>query len=469
MGVFAMPSLGADMEAGTLVEWLVKPGDRVAPGDVVAVVETQKGAIEIEIFEAGVVNRLDASVGDKLPVGAPLAHLRGADEAPPPEAGDETGPETTPETARETAPETAPVTAPETTAEPAAEPAAAPAPREASGAAATPAAAPPPRPPAPVAPARAAPSSAGEPPASPAARQRAAEAGIGLAAVRGSGPGGAILLADVEAALESAAVGSAAVGEAAPEEAAPREAGRGEPPGPEAPAAPAPRRAGRPGLDLEAMRVAIAAAMARSKREIPHYYLAHTLDLQPAADWLAATNAERQPERRILMGALLVKATARAAQAVPEVNGHHDGDGFRPSDAVHAGIAVALRGGGLIAPAIRDAHALELDDLMAAMRDVVARARAGRLRSSEMTEGTITVSSMGETGAEALFGVIYPPQVALVGFGAPVRRPWVMCDAVGVRTVVTASLAADHRVSDGRRGARFLAEVERLLQEPEGL
>jgi pyruvate dehydrogenase E2 component (dihydrolipoamide acetyltransferase) len=130
---------------------------------------------------------------------------------------------------------------------------------------------------------------------------------------------------------------------------------------------------------------------------------------------------------------------------------------------------VSLRGGGLIAPAIRNAQALTLDDLMAAMRDLVARARTGRLRSSEMTDGTIAVSSMGETGAEALFGVIYPPQVALVGFGAPARRAWVVGDAVAPRTVVTASLAADHRVSDGRRGARFLTEIERLLQEPEGL
>jgi pyruvate dehydrogenase E2 component (dihydrolipoamide acetyltransferase) len=299
--------------------------------------------------------------------------------------------------------------------------------------------APPPRAPAPVA---AVPSGAGGTAASPAARQRAAEAGLDLAGIRGSGPGGAILLGDVEAALRAPAA-------------------------PEAP--PARRGAGKPGLDLEAMRVAIAAAMARSKREIPHYYLAHTFDLQPAADWLAATNAGRPPEQRLLMGALLVKAVALAARAVPEVNGHHDGDGFRSADAVHAGVAVALQGGGLIAPAIRDAHALTLDALMAAMRDVVARARTGRLRSSEMTEGTITVSSMGEAGAEALFGVIYPPQVALVGFGAPVRRPWLVGEAVAARTVVTASLAADHRVSDGRRGARFLGEIERLLQEPEGL
>jgi pyruvate dehydrogenase E2 component (dihydrolipoamide acetyltransferase) len=285
---------------------------------------------------------------------------------------------------------------------------------------------------------------AGVPPASPAARHCAAEAGVDLAGILGTGPNGAILLADVEAALRMR-TGRDGLSETAP------------------------RRAVRPGLDLEAMRAAIAAAMSRSKREIPHYYLAHTIDLQCATDWLAAANAPRSPGQRILMGALLVKAAARAARVVPEVNGHHDGQGFRAAAAVHAGVAVALRGGGLVAPAIRDAHMLAIDDLMAAMRDLVGRARNGRLRSSEMSEGTLTVSSMGETGADSFFGVVYPPQVALVGFGAPARRPWVVGEAVEARTVVTASLAADHRVSDGRRGARFLAEIERLLQEPEGL
>jgi pyruvate dehydrogenase E2 component (dihydrolipoamide acetyltransferase) len=404
MGVFAMPSLGADMEAGTLVEWLVGPGDRVAPGDVVAVVETQKGAIEIEIFEAGIIDRLEARVGDRLPVGAPLARLRAPSEVP---------------------------------AEPAAqEPSAASAPATA----ATP---PAPEPPPAVAPIAAAGPAREGPPASPAARQRAAEAGIELRALRGTGPHGAILLADVEAALRA-------------------------PPRAEAPPQPA-RPPGKPGLDLDAMRAAIAAAMARSKREIPHYYLAHTIDLQRAADWLAATNADRPPERRLLMGALFVKATAGAARAVPEMNGHYEGGAFRAAEAAHVGVAVALRGGGLIAPAIRDVQDMELDALMVAMRDLVGRARSGRLRSSELTDATITVSSMGETGAEALFGVIYPPQVALVGFGASVRRAWVVGDAVEARVVVTASLAADHRVSDGRQGAKLLMEIERLLQEPEGL
>jgi pyruvate dehydrogenase E2 component (dihydrolipoamide acetyltransferase) len=420
MGVFSMPSLGADMDAGTLVEWLVKPGDRVARGDVVAVVETQKGAIEIEIFEEGVIERLEAEVGDKLPVGAPLARLRASDEAPAEPARHEAHAASAVASAANISVAVPRPDAPK--------PAPAPAPAPA------------------VAPVLVASSTRAGPPSSPAARHRAAEAGIDLAALTGTGPGGAILLTDVETALQTPA-------------------GPEVPPGPQIQLRPA----SKPGLDPEAMRAAIAAAMARSKREIPHYYLSHTIDLQRASDWLAAKNAERPPERRLLMGALFVKATALAARAVPGMNGHYEERAFHPSEAVHAGVAVALRGGGLIAPAIRETQALALDELMAAMRDVVARARTGRLRSSEMTDGTITVSSMGETGAEALFGVIYPPQVALVGFGTPVRRPWVVGEALAVRAVVTASLAADHRVSDGRRGARFLVEIERLLQEPEGL
>jgi pyruvate dehydrogenase E2 component (dihydrolipoamide acetyltransferase) len=396
MSLFAMPSLGADMETGKLVEWLVKPGDRVARGDIVAVVETQKGAIEIEIFEAGEVTELLAEVGQTLPVGAPLARIGepGAVEAAP---------------------------------APRAAPAAAPAPER--------------RPPEPLpepAPHRPAPApGAGEVLASPAARTRASEAGLDIATVAGSGPGGAVLLADVERHLAARP----------------------------APVAEQPR--GKPGLDMAEMRRAIAAAMSRAKREIPHYYLSHEIDLQTAHDRLTAVNTERTPDRRLLMGALLVRATVGALAKVPELNGRFETAPFAPSTDVNCGIAVAMRGGGLIAPAILDAGAVDADAIMAAMRDIVARTRTGRLRNSEITRGTITVSSLGETGVDALFGIIYPPQVALVGFGTPRLRPMVREGRVEPRLAVTVTLAADHRVSDGRRGALFLAEIDRLLQEPD--
>jgi len=152
------------------------------------------------------------------------------------------------------------------------------------------------------------------------------------------------------------------------------------------------------------------------------------------------------------------------------MNGRWDEtEGFQPAETVNTGVAVALRGGGLVAPALMDAAALTLDETMAGMRDLVTRARAGRLRNSEMTMGTITVSSLGETGTEAMTGVIFPPQVALVALGAPRLRPFVVDGAVEPRRTLTVTLSADHRVSDGRQGARFVEAIEALMQRPEEL
>jgi pyruvate dehydrogenase E2 component (dihydrolipoamide acetyltransferase) len=222
-------------------------------------------------------------------------------------------------------------------------------------------------------------------------------------------------------------------------------------------------------LDLAAMREAIAAAMARSKREIPHYYLGHEIDLTPASDWLARRNAELPPDRRVLMGALLIKAVALTLARFPELNGFDSKGRFEAAAGIHVGTATTIRGGGLVAPAIHDADTLDLDTLMARLRDLVARARAGQLRSSELADPTITVSSLGERGVDRLYGVIYPPQVAIVGFGTPSARPWVLDGRVVPRTVVTATLAADHRHSDGHRGALFLSRLGQRLQEPETL
>ena len=392
-----MPSLGADMEAGKLVEWTVQPGDQVSRGDVVAVVETQKGAIEIEIFESGTVHELIAELGAELPVGAPLAVILAEGEAPPAEAP------AAPESVQEDM--TAQSPAEDITA-------------------------PPPTP-------DIAPHAGAGPAASPAARVRAHELGLDLSAIMGSGPGGVIVLADVEVAA----------------------------PGPARPQA----RTGGTGSAIDEMRKAIAAAMTRSKQSIPHFYLSETIDVQPAMDYLAALNADRPPPERVLLGALFVRAATRAAAKIKVMNGHFTDGAFRPADRVNPGIAVALRGGGLVAPALMDAQDMTLDQTMSGMRDLVTRARAGRLRSSEMTQGTITISSLGETGAEAMTGVIFPPQVALVGIGAPHRRPWVVGDAVVPRHVVTLTLSADHRVSDGRQVARFISEFETLMSEPEAL
>lgn len=381
MGDFRMPSLGADMEAGKLVQWLKQPGDKLSRGDVVAVVETQKGAIEIEVFQDGVLEEQLVAPGAVLPVGAVMARIGGEAEAP----------------------------------------AAAPAPPPA------------PKPSAEAAPTFAPPPAVG-PRASPAARKRAQELGVDLAAVQGTGPGGAVTLADVEAAKG-----------AVPPEAKP------------------------PGFDFSAMRRAIAAAMARSKREIPHYYLSQTVDIGAAQDWVAKENEQRPPAERLLIGALYLKAVAKAARAYPEFNGFYAEDRFQPSDAVHAGVAIAIRGGGLAAPAIHNADALDVAALMAKMRDLVARVRAGRFRSSEISDPTITVTSLGDRGVDAVWGVIYPPQVAIVGFGRIVERPWIVDGAVRARTTVCATLAADHRVSYGHRGALFLDHIGQLLAAPDKL
>ena len=166
---------------------------------------------------------------------------------------------------------------------------------------------------------------------------------------------------------------------------------------------------------------------------------------------------------------MLLKGVARALGQAPEFNGYFTAEGFRPGAGIHIGTAIAIRGGGLVAPAIHDADKLSLDEMMARLRDLVARARNGALRSSELSDPTITVTNLGDRGVETVFGVIYPLQVALVGFGMPVERPWAVGGEITARRVLTATLAADHRASDGHRGALFLADIDRRLQSPETL
>jgi pyruvate dehydrogenase E2 component (dihydrolipoamide acetyltransferase) len=209
--------------------------------------------------------------------------------------------------------------------------------------------------------------------------------------------------------------------------------------------------------------------MARSKREIPHYYLGTSIDMSTALSWLAAENMKRSVDQRVLYSALLLKAVARAGRQIPEMNGFWRDERFQPSEAIHVGIAISIRQGGLIAPALHDVDKKDLDEIMAGLRDLVKRVRAAVLRSSEIADATITVSSLGEQGVESVFGVIYPPQVALVGFGKIVERPWAVNGLLGARPIIMASLAADHRASDGHRGGLFLAAVDRLLQEPQKL
>jgi len=387
---FKLPSLGADMDEGKLLEWKVHPGDAVKKGDVVAVVDTTKAAVEVETWQEGVVEALLVEPGTTIPVGTVIAHFLAPGEKPGAAA-----PAPPPVTKRAPAPAAA--------AAPAAPPASAiPAPTERR-------------------------------PVSPAARKRARELGIDPEGIAGTGPHGAVTIDDVEKAAAKAA-----------------------------PAAPPVDR-------VAEMRKAIAAAMSRSKREIPHYYLSETIPMRRAQDWLAAENARRPLTGRILMAAVQLKAVALALRGFPDLNGTWRDGAYVPSASVNTGVAISLRQGGLVAPGIRDVQDLPIDELMAKLADLVKRARAGSLRSSEFSDPTITVTNLGDTGVETTYAVIYPPQVAIVGFGRVAVRPWVEAGALVAMPAVVATLSADHRVSDGHRGAAFLAELSRRLQEPETL
>lgn len=385
---FKLPSLGADMDEGKLLEWQIKPGQEVKRGQIVAVVDTSKAAVDVESWQEGTVFELLVQPGETVPVGTVLATFLDAGE--------------TAETAKRPEP-----VKPESHA---------------------------------MAPDGALPAQPAVPagakiPArrrvSPAARKHAADLGIDIDMLTGTGPDGAVTLQDVDHAAATAAT-------AATDK-------RGE------------------------MRKAIAAAMSRSKREIPHYYLSETVTLRTAQEWLAAANAQRSMAERLLMAVLQLKAVGLALKKFPDLNGFFGDGAHQPSEAIHIGVAISLRQGGLVAPAIHDVADKSLDQLMLDLTDLVRRARAGSLRSSEMSDPTITVTNLGDQGVDAVYGVIYPPQVALVGFGRIADRPWVQGGSLSIMPTVTISLAADHRASDGHRGALFLAEIGELLQHPEAL
>jgi pyruvate dehydrogenase E2 component (dihydrolipoamide acetyltransferase) len=382
MPEITLPSLGAEMEEGTVLEWYIKPGDQVEYGDIVALLDTEKAEIEMEAFETGTVESLLVERGQTVAVGTPMVRLGAtrSDAAAPPR----------PIPTAESVPST-------------------------------------PSPPSPTAAKRSR--------ATPLARRIARERGIDLASLSGSGPGGAILEADIP----TSAAGSAA------------------------------HETRDESHRVARRREIIAAAMSRSKREIPHYYLSTPIQIDNTLNWLANHNAGRDINNRLLLPALLIKAVAKSAQEFPELNGHWRENGFHPEESVHVGMVVSLRTGGLVVPTIHSADERSVSDVMRELRDVVGRARAGRLRSGELRDATITLTSLGDQGSEMIFGVIYPPQVAIVGFGGVYPGLCAEGDLHGTRPVIRASLAADHRASDGQRGSRFLESIARALRDPEQL
>ncbi|MBD2525816.1 dihydrolipoamide acetyltransferase family protein [Nostoc sp. FACHB-133] len=410
MADFCMPSLGADMRTGTLVEWKVKPGDRLKRGDIIADVETDKGIMEIEVFEDIIVDELLTEPNTEVPVGTVMAkiHPQAVTEAEVVTAGLTTESKQPPIQPIEETP-IVPTVA-----------------KEAEKRLRV----------------------------SPLARRLADELGVDLSDVRSHASDGIIQRVDVEqaaAALQTKAA-KPAIEKPVEVEIAPIVA--------------------KPTTTVDfqvGMRRAIAAAMSLSNRDIPHYYLETRIDMSHPLQWLEAENQKRSIKERILPIVLLIKATAKALIEVPELNGYWIDDHLQLQEAIHIGFAISLRQGGLVTPAIHHADLKNLDELMTAMRDLIERTRGGRLRSSEMSDATITLTNLGDMGVEKVFGVIYPPQVALVGFGKISEQPWAERGMLDVRPVLTATLAGDHRATDGIVGARFLQALNTHLQAVEKL
>ncbi len=383
---FRMPSLGADMESGFLREWKMKAGDPIKRGDIIAEVETQKGIIDIEVFDEGIVGELLIKEDEKVPVGTLMTHILTTEEV---QAGIKPQPakekeETVTSTLKVDVEKNQPIPAHHLR-------------------------------------------------ASPLAKKIAEEKGIDLSKIKGSGPDGAITREDVE--RSTAALTATAL-----------------------PAKSA----------TENIRAAVAAAMSKSNREIPHYYLQTKINMKPALTWLEIANKQRSVKDRLLPVVLLIKATAKALMDVPDLNAWWD-NGLQRKQDIHIGFVVSLRTGGVIVPAIHDADKKSLDELMQNLSDMIPRARALKLRSSELSDSTITITNLGEGSVETLLGVIYPPQVALVGFGGITEQPWAENDMIGARPVLTVSLSADHRATDGNTGNQFLTAIKNYLQKPEQL
>ncbi len=387
---FLMPSLGADMEAGTLVEWRKRPGDSVKRGDIIADVETQKGLIEIEVFDEGIIGELLIKEGTKVPVGTVMATIN------PSTSILETKETTTQKTVIAIQPTEEKIIKKAVTEQ----------------------------------------FEKKQIKASPLAKRIAAENNIDLSQLQGTGEGGAITKEDIENAITQKEKITK------PEE--------------------------KMSLQLEAIRLAVAAAVSKSNKEIPHYYLEKKIDMTKALTWLRESNSKRPIQKRLLPAALIIKATAKSLVDFPNLNAIWD-NGVQPKKEINIGFVVSLRSGGVIVPTIRNADLKSIDEIMEALNDIIPRARAMKLRSSDLTDSTITITSLGEGGADTVFGVIYPPQVAIVGFGGSSQQAVVDNGMLGIRSVFTATLAGDHRVTDGLTGSDFLSTLNNYLQNPESL
>ena len=468
MAEVIMPRLSDTMEEGSVAKWLKQPGDHVESGDVIAEIETDKAVMELEAYESGVLQQVLVPEGEVVPIGQPIAIIGDGTPATTSTVPPATGARQTPSE------EGAPATIARTTAEARAE-------------VQPPAASAPPQPATPAADGDGR-AEGGRMLATPVARRMAEEWGIDLGQVRGTGPGGRILRENVEDYRQSSGAAppspdpSPAVRERGA--ASTRAAGiqpthsptAGTPvlvrPGGEAPVSRAAGEGSGEGVTpLSRMRRAIARTMTGSKPGVPHFYVASEIDMAEALKLRAQINEAGAAEVKISVNDLVVKAVAKALRAFPALNssyatGADDQPGVIRHEQVNVSIATALEDG-LLAPVVRDTDTKSLSTIAAEIQDMAARAREGRIRQNELEGATFQVSNLGMFDVFAFISVITPPQAASLAVGSVRRIPVVQENGeLGVGEMMLVVLSADHRVTDGATGARFLQELKRLLQTP---
>ena len=404
-----MPQMGYDMREGTVVRWYKQEGETVDRGEVIADIETDKATVEFEAYTGGVLGRIVAEAGVAVPVGQLIAIITEPGEA---------------------VPEAAPVPA---------APAPAPAPAAAPAAPPTPAPAPEP-----------APASAdGQVRASPIARRLARERGIDLSTINGTGPNGRITERDVESYQAPAA---------APVPATPAPAPAAQPV-----AAPTDSR-----IELSRMRQTIARVTSDSKSTAPHFYVTAEIDMGKAMALRRDVNDESDPENRVSVNDLMVKACALALAKHPKFNSFFRGDHLEVHGSMNVGIAIALDTG-LILPGVSNCENKSLVQIAAATKDLISRANSGTLRNEEYSSTTFSISNMGMFDVESFTAIIYPPHAAILAVGSVKQQPVVRDGELAVGTMMKATLSTDHRVADGAEAAQFLMEIKRVLENPVSL
>jgi pyruvate dehydrogenase E2 component (dihydrolipoamide acetyltransferase) len=461
--ILEMPRLSDTMQEGRVIKWHKKEGDRIAPGDVIAEIETDKANMDFEAFDAGVLLKILVEDGGTAPVGGPVAILgQPGEDVSALLAQASAGGKAQPAPAAAQQAERQVPAAPTAPVAPAATAAAQPQPAASPEAARAPA--PPPRPapsPAPS-PARAPATTGGNGHgrilASPLARRLADELGVNLRQLRGSGPGGRIVKGDVERAAGQP--GRAAASEPAPETPAPQ-ATRGPAPAAAPPATSAPPAAQSQSLSM--MRKTIARRMVEAKQQAPHFYLTAQADMDAAVAFRAQVNEALGV--KISFNDLVIKACALALRRVPQVNASFAGDHLVLHPQVHIGVAVAIEDG-LITPVVHDADVKSLGAIAREVQELAARARERKLRPEEYTGSTFSVSNLGMFGVEEFAAIINPPEAGILAVGAVRKQPVVKDDDIVVGHRMKVTLSGDHRTIDGATGARFLQEVLRILEHP---